>query len=112
MKTKKCGKGKIMRKAYTTKKGTKVKAACVKDMGKPGKGKKLFTLKKGGLSEYGYSVKLGRTERRKALEKARKKIEYATLIQKLNALAILFKNTKPQFSKRLRADISYLQRTK
>jgi hypothetical protein len=99
---KRCPKGKILRKGYTTKKGVKVKPTCVKDMGKPGKGKKLFTLKKGELGKFGYAIKNNQDTRRK-------KFTYASLVHKLNALSILFKNTAPQYYKKLRSDMKWVQ---
>ena len=108
-KNKKCPKGKIMRKGYTTKRGVRVRPTCVKDMGKPGKGKKLFTLKRGELSKYGYAIKNSQESRRKALKKAMKKFEYATMIRKLNALSILFKNTQPKYYNKLRSDMKWIQ---
>lgn len=104
-----CKRGTIRRRAYTRKDGARVKSACIKDMGKPGKGKQLFTLKKGDLTKHGYSIKVGKERRQRALRKAKKHIPHATLIRKLNALAILFKNTKPHYAKRARADMEYLR---
>ena len=40
--SKKCKSGKILRKSYKTKKGVKVKASCIKDQGKKGKGPKTL----------------------------------------------------------------------
>ena len=105
-----CKRGMIRRRAYTRKNGSRVKASCVKDMGKPGKGKKLFTLKKGDLTKYGYSIKVGDEKRQKAHKKASKKIPYATLIRKLNVLSTLFKNTKPLYSKRAKRDMEYIRK--
>ena len=106
----KCKRGTIRRRAYTRKNGKRVKSACIKDIGKPGKGKRLFTLKKGDLTKHGYSIKVGKEKRQRALQKAKKHIKYATLIRKLNALAILFKNTKPLYSKRAKTDMNYLRK--
>ena len=54
--SKKCKSGKILRKSYTTKKGIKVKASCIKDRGKKGKGPKTLPKIKTDMSlgEYGY----------------------------------------------------------
>jgi len=104
-----CKRGTIRRRAYTRKDGARVKSACIKDMGKPGKGKKLFTLKKGDLTKHGYSIKVGKERRQRALRKAKKHIPHTTLIRKLNALAILFKNTKPHYAKRAKVDMEYLR---
>ena len=104
-----CKRGTIYRRAYTRKDGARARSACIKDRGKPGKGKRLFTLKKGDLTKHGYSIKVGKERRQRALRKAKKHIPHATLIRKLNALAILFKNTKPHYAKRARVDMEYLR---
>ena len=58
--SKSCPAGKIRRKGYTTKRGTKVSATCTKNMGAPGKTpsskKVLPKLKEVYLSKYGYIV--------------------------------------------------------
>lgn len=107
-----CKRGEIKRSAFTRKNGTRVAATCVRDMGKPGKGKKLFTLKKGDLSKFGYSLKATEASRHRTLGKARKHFSYATLIRKLNALAILHKNTHPRYASRARSDMEYLRSTR
>jgi len=87
----------VHRKSYTRKDGTRVKATKyrTKNMGKRGHGKKLFTLRKGGLSEYGYHVMLPEGVRRVALERAiRDGIPIGTLIKRVGALAVLQKRTK------------------
>ena len=105
---KSCPNKTIRRKAYTRKNGTRVKSSCVKDRGIPGKGKKLFTLKKGGLSKYGYRLSETRPSRQAALRKALKHIPRNTLIRKLNVLSILHKNTNPLFSRRAKEDLKKL----
>ena len=107
-----CKRGQIKRRAFTRKNGTRVSATCVRDMGKPGKGKKLFTLKKGDLSKYGYPLKANEASRHRTLGKARKHFSYATLIRKLNALAILHRNTHPKYASRARSDMKYLRNTR
>jgi hypothetical protein len=108
--TNKCPRGMIRRKAYTRKNGTRVKSSCIKDMGKPGKGPKLFTLKKGGLSKYGYHVRDSYVKRHTSLKKALKHMSYATLVRKINALSILFKNTQPGLAKHAKSDVKWLQK--
>ena len=119
---KKCPRGTIRRKAYTRKaytrkdgtrvKATKVPASCIKDLGKPGKGKKLFTLKKGELSKYGYSLKKNKNLRQKSLKKSMNKFGRNTLIRKLNALHVLHKNTNPSYSRKARSDMKWVQSQK
>jgi len=105
-----CPRGTIRRKAYTRKNGKRVKSSCVKDRGLPGKGRKLFTLKKGELSKYGYRLSNTRPSRQAALVKAAKHIERNTLIRKLNVLAILHKNTNTFFSRRAREDMNFVRK--
>ena len=107
-----CPPGKIMRDAYVRKDGTRVKAKCVKDRGLPGKGPRLFTVKKGGLTKYGYRLDDKDAIRHQALGKARKKIPYATLVRKLNAIRILHKNTNPTYSRKLKKDMDWLKKTR
>lgn len=119
---KKCPRGTIRRKAYTRKahirkngirvKSTKVPASCIKDLGKKGKGKKLFTLKKGDLSKYGYSLKKNKDLRHKSLKKSMNKFGKNTLIRKLNALHVLHKNTNPNYSRKARSDMKWIQSQK
>lgn len=47
-----CPQGKIIKVAYKTKKGIKVGAACVSDKGRPGKGKPVWKVQRGGLKPY------------------------------------------------------------
>ena len=108
----KCPRGTIHRKGYTNKRGVTVRSSCIKDRGLPGKGKRLFTLKKGELGKHGYSLKQAREKRRVALNKARKELSHATLVRKINALAILMKNTHPDYSRRARADVKWLGKTR
>ena len=74
------------------------------------KSRKLFTLKKGGLTKYGYSLKDGRNTRINALKKAVKHIPYASMIGKLNVLTILHKNTNPIYSRRAIRDLEWVQK--
>lgn len=107
----KCPRGQILRKAYITKKGSKVSAKCIKDRGLPGKGKRLFTLRRGMLGKYGYNTKISDRARRTALRKAVSGEEYATIVRRLNALSILQKNTNPRVYKILRSDMEWMKNT-
>jgi hypothetical protein len=114
-----CSSGQILRKAYSRKAytkndGTKVRsskspAVCIKDVGKPGKGKRLFVLRKGTLSKYGYSTKISKESRHAALRKAVEDGSRLVAIRKLNALAILNKNAHPARYQILRSDMKYVQ---
>lgn len=117
-----CKRGEILRKGYkrrgytrangTKVKATTVKAGCIKDRGKKGKGPKLITdLKKGTLTQYGYSSKYRLVgERRPALKKAIKNLGALRVQRKLNAVATLNKNTNPTKSKRMKADANWVSR--
>lgn len=107
-----CGKGMIMRDAYTrkTKSGkiVKVKAGCIKDQGKPGKGKKVFALgDEISLRKFGYAMSDSPTERHKALQLAVKAYGKPMVRNRLYKLSILFGN-KPQL-KNILNDIQYLK---
>jgi hypothetical protein len=105
----KCPKGQILRKAFTKKSGVKVAGACIKDRGLPGKGKRLFTLRKGTLSKYGYKTSFETGVRHAALRKAVSGESYATVVRKLNAVAILQKRTNPKVHNILRGDMAWVQ---
>ena len=115
-----CKRGEIQRKgytrkAYTRKDGTRVKAvyvqpSCIKDQGLQGKGKKLFTLRKGTLSRHGYNLSLKAEPRRKALKKAVKAEGTLTVFRKLNALSILQKNTNPVNSRKFKYDANWVKK--
>jgi hypothetical protein len=106
-----CKRGMILRRAYTRKNGVRVKSACIKDLGKPGKGSVLIgPLKSGELKKYGYSLKLAASRRHSALKKSVKAYGRGTLIKKLNALRVLHKNTHPVYSHNALNDLKYVQR--
>lgn len=115
-KTKRCPKGKILRKGYTATRGKttyRVRPTCIKDRGEKGKGPKLLPkLKKGELSKYGYGLKHPRSVRRRALDKSMKEFDKNTLIRKLNVLSIYNKNTNPSYSRKAREDMNYIRKTK
>ena len=106
-----CPAGQIKINTYKTKNGHTVKAHCRRDVGKPGKGKRLFTLKKGDLTKYGYSLKLSKEKREKSIKKAMNTISKNSMIRKLNALRVLNKNTNPLYSSRAHSDMKYVQDT-
>lgn len=119
----KCKQGEIKRasytrQAYTRVDGVKVRksfvpASCIKDRGLPGKGKKLINITDTGfLRDHGFSVAKSAKERRSALIKAMNDVGeggYSKVIKKLNAVAILNKNTNPEMYRKLRSDMKYLQ---
>ena len=111
----KCPSGKIHRKSYTKKNGVHVKGACIKDVGRPGKGLPggepgIGKLKEGELSSMGYSLTKKATSRHRALNKATKKYGALSVYRKLNALSVYTKITSPKTSKTAKADRNYLGR--
>lgn len=110
-----CKKGEILRSSYRfvnkSGKDIKVKAKCIKDKGLPGKGPKLIQdLKKGTLSNFGYSSKIQAKKRKEALTEAVKNIGYGIVVKKLNAISILNKNTNPKISEIFKKDMNWVQK--
>lgn len=64
-------------------------------------------LKKGGLM--GYKINDPIQKKRQALDRLVKKDGYSTIVKRLNILAIYNKNRYPQYTRKIRNDISYLQ---
>jgi hypothetical protein len=62
-------------------------------------------LKKG---ELGYSMKLSSLSRHRAVNKATRKYGALSIYRKLNALAVLTKNTSPRTSKAALSDRNYI----
>jgi len=114
--TSKCPKGQIVRSGYefqkkNTKKIIKVKPACIKDQGKPGKGPKLIIMPKydeGLLSDYGYSLKLNHEDRIKAIKKSIKDHSKLKILRHLNALRTLQKSNEKYYNK-LDKDLKWIQ---
>ena len=71
---------------------------------------KIGPLKKGTLRKHGYSLAKKSKSRRRSLVSAVKSIGYAPVVHKLNAVAILQKNTHPKNSKKFKSDIRYLRK--
>jgi len=102
------GKGvKLKRIPATTVKATTYKMV---DLGAVGKGKKLFTVRKGLLSKYGYSTKLPATKRRAALLKADRVYGTPRLFRMLNAQVILRKRTQPEARKVFESDRDWVEK--
>lgn len=121
----KCKTGEIMREGYTRKSferksgvhvtGSTVAPACIKAVGlskKRGtKGKQLFVLEKGTLTQYGYHANLTEEERHKALKKALVDIKPLSVYRKLNALYVLNKNKDASLANLYRKDADWVQTT-
>jgi len=105
---KKCAPGEILRKAYKTKKGTRVKAGCIIDRGAKGKGPKTLPKPDAGALP-GYSTKLPKEERHRLLNKLAKKTGCGKVVKRLNLVANLNKKTAPAAHKTMRSDMKYLQ---
>jgi len=107
----KCAKGEIVRKAYTTNAGIRVKAGCVPDRGKPGKGPKILPAPKehGFLTKYGYRLELSSFERQMALQHAISKEGEAKVMQHLNLIRNITATGTKNKSK-LTSDVNFLKK--
>jgi hypothetical protein len=109
--TKRSKLGKLV-KVFPSLKSTFVKASCVEDKGKVGKGAQVFgPLRKGELSKYGYSYKLPEPERRMALQKAIQEFGALSTYRKLNAVSKLTSITNPKASSSFAADRDWIRKT-
>ena len=112
-----CKTGEIKRKGYSyTKNNTNnqvvVDPICIKDKGKPGKGKKLITIPDedvGLLSKYGYSLKNGYEKRLDSLKKAMVDNNELKILKHVNALRTLQKSNERLYNK-LDKDMKWLQK--
>lgn len=71
--------------------------------------KKIPPLKKGLLTSLGYSTKESATLRHIALNKAIKQYGQGNIVNKLNAVSTLTKNTNPKVSETFKRDMKYVQ---
>jgi hypothetical protein len=106
----------IRRTGYTTRRGVRVKSSRVRDMGAPGKWRRMHygapgigKLKTGLLKKVGYDVSSSRTRRHSAVNKAVKKYGKASTIRKLNAVSVYTRRTSPKKSRTFRSDMKYVQ---
>lgn len=113
-----CGPGKIYRTAYTRKNGTRVSGACIRDVGRPGKGfrgpgKGIGTLRKGELAKFGYSqvAKLSIAERHAALRKAVEAYGSLSVWRKLNAVKVYTRRTASSASHLFKEDMDWIRAT-
>ena len=102
---------------YPKVKSVLVKSACVKDMGKPGKSRKLPAgrigpiSRKGELKRYGYSYKLPEDKRRAALQRAIAKMGALNIYRKLDAIAKLSERAAPAASASFTTDRNWIRAT-
>jgi len=104
-------KGTSKHKSYTrklSKKSIRVKSSLIKDRGLPGKGPKLWSVRKGGLRNFGYSTSDSASQRHAALERAIAKNGATATERRLIAISNYNKRTSPRTHKIMREDITYI----
>ena len=116
-----CGRGKILRAAYTrriahSRKRTHVPAGCIRDVGRPGKGLSsgelgIGKLREGDLAQFGYEhvTSLDAPRRHLALGRAVAKYGALTVFRKLNAVYVYTRNTAPASSRVFKADRNWVK---
>jgi len=107
----KCKKGQILRKAYTKRSGSKVKASCIEDRGLVGHGPKtLPPLDKNlSLSRFGYKLDKPEKTRRSSLKKASKKYSTISVLKRVNLIRNYSKSIPENYDK-LSNDVDYLKK--
>lgn len=76
------------------------------------KNRRLFTLKKGDLTKYGYHANLSKTARHKALKIARTQYQPLSLSRKLNAVYVLNKNRDKKRAAIFKQDANWVKNGK
>lgn len=90
-----------------------VNSKCIKNVGLPGKGPKIFgPLRKGDLAKHGYSFRRSESERRAALKRAVNEYGKTTVFHKLNAVAKLTKRASPKASNAFSKDRNWIMKEK
>jgi hypothetical protein len=101
-------------KVYPKNETLYVPAACVKDLGKPGKGvpegKGIGPMRKGEMTKFGYSSKKGEDARHEALVKAVEELGALGTYRKLDAVAKLSVRIAPDASRIFAADRDWVER--
>lgn len=98
-------------RVHPKKNSTLVEATCIKNRGLPGKQAiGIGPLRKGELIQFGYSFRLPRETRRKALQKAVKKYGPIGVYRKLNAVSKLSKRTVPDASEVFAGDRNWIRK--
>jgi hypothetical protein len=120
-----CPSGQILREGYTAtrkkktilgrllNRGTtyRVKASCIKNKGKPGKGPAVIgPLKQGDLKDAGYDHNDSAEKRHMSLIKAVSEYGPLSTLRKLNAIAVLNKNVAPTRAKIYRTDRDWIKK--
>jgi hypothetical protein len=89
-----------------------VESRCIKNVGLPGKGPKLFgPLKKGELAKHGYTFRGTEAERHAALKKAVAEYGSTGVFRKLNAVAKLTKRASPKAANVFVKDREWVRKT-
>ena len=100
-------------RVHPTNKNMLIESQCVKDMGLPGKspksGKAFGPLKRGELSQYGYSFRTPESQRHAALKKAVQEYTPLGVFRKLDAVAKLMVRTAPTAAKVFAADSDWIR---
>ncbi len=120
--TRRCGKGQIRRNAFVriTKRGKRsfVQAACIRNVGRPGKGLRMGgpgigPLRSGDLSRFGYArvSTLSVAARRAALKHAVATYGSLTTWRKLNAVYVYTRVTSPSISQIFKHDMNWIKAT-
>lgn len=111
-----CPPGKIRRIGYTRKNNVRVKSACIKDRGAPGRWQTvkgilgIGKLKRGVLRSLGYDHSDRAITRHNALDKAVRRYGRNSTVRKLNAIATYTKRTIPSASRIYKTDMHYVQK--
>lgn len=83
-----------------------------RDVGAPGRGKQVIPpLKAGELTKHGFSFKKSARARRRALAKSVREDGYIVTKSRMQALAVFFKRTKPEYSMKAKNDFRWLVKT-
>lgn len=109
-----CKSGQILRKSYSRRSRSgsgrvRVKSTCIKDLGRPGHGPKLWSVTPGLLGKYGYHAHSSNKSRATSLKKAVRSAGYATTIRRLNAVKNYTSRSQPANSRIYAHDIKYVQ---
>lgn len=113
---KSCPPGKIRRIGYTRKNKVRVKSACIKDRGAPGRWQTvkgilgIGKLKRGVLRSLGYDHSDSAATRHAALDKAVRRYGRNSTVRKLNAISTYTKRTIPSASRIYKTDMHYVQK--
>jgi len=106
----KCGRGKILRSGYTTKRGVRVKSSCVPDKGAPGKtpaAKRILPTPEPGMLK-GWAKAKPAAERRRIVKSVSREEGCGTAIRRMTLLRNLTADRETK--RKLKADADWLRR--